>query len=88
MPIFSLVDLETLARTALERAGANSAMAQTTARALVHADAQGLASHGVARILQYAAHLANGRADGAAQPVITRAKGGAVLIDARCGLVA
>jgi len=86
MPIYSLVDLEALARRALERAGASPAMASTTASALVHADAQGLASHGVSRIGQYATHLANGRADGAAQASVIRSKGGAVLIDARCGL--
>ncbi len=61
-------------------------MAAATASALVYADARGLASHGVARVAQYATHLANGRADGTAQPEIVRAKGGAVLIDARCGL--
>src|SRR6188768_3866025 len=61
-------------------------MADATARALVHADAQGLASHGVSRVPQYAMHLSNGRADGAAEPVVVRAKGGAVLVDARSGL--
>jgi len=86
MPIFSPADLESLARRALERAGAHPAMAAATARALVYADARGLASHGVARIGQYATHLANGRADGSAQPAIVKEKGGAVLIDARCGL--
>jgi (2R)-3-sulfolactate dehydrogenase (NADP+) len=83
---FSLADLESLARAALERAGANPDMARETARALVHADAQGLGSHGVSRISQYATHLANGRADGSAEPAVTQEKGGAVLIDARCGL--
>jgi len=78
--------LELLARRALANAGANAAMAQATARALVEADAQGLASHGVSRIAQYAAHLRNGRADGSAQPRVARAKGGAVLVDAGCGL--
>jgi (2R)-3-sulfolactate dehydrogenase (NADP+) len=86
MPTFALADLEALARRALERAGAAPAMAEATARALVHADARGIASHGVARIAQYATHLGNGRADGSAQPVIVKSKGGAVLVDARCGL--
>ncbi|MFI4925173.1 MAG: Ldh family oxidoreductase, partial [Vicinamibacteria bacterium] len=45
-----------------------------------------LASHGVSRVPQYATHLSNGRADGGALPGVARAKGGAVLIDARCGL--
>src|SRR5207253_10106518 len=47
---------------------------------------QGLASHGVSRVRQYATHLTNGRADGSAIPVIRHSKGGAALIDARCGL--
>jgi (2R)-3-sulfolactate dehydrogenase (NADP+) len=86
MPVLSLAQLDDLARRALERAGANSAMAAATARALVYADARGMASHGVARVPQYATHLASGRADGAAQPGIVRARGGALLVDARCGL--
>jgi (2R)-3-sulfolactate dehydrogenase (NADP+) len=86
MPVLLLAQLDDLGRRALERAGANSAMAAATARALVYADARGMASHGVARVPQYATHLANGRADGAAQPGIVRAKGGALLVDARCGL--
>jgi len=86
MPLVSLDSLRDLASAALSRAGANSAMADATARALVHADADGLASHGVSRVPQYATHLANGRADGTAQPRIVRAKGAAVLIDAGCGL--
>lgn len=86
MPTLALPVLEELAGRALARAGANPEMAVATARALVYADARGLASHGVSRVPQYAAHLANGRADGAARPAIARAKGGAALVDARCGL--
>ncbi len=82
----SLAELTALAVHALERAGAEPAMAAATARALVAAEAQGLTSHGVARVPQYVAHLANGRADGTAHPVIVRERGGAVLVDARCGL--
>jgi (2R)-3-sulfolactate dehydrogenase (NADP+) len=86
MATFTQDDLGAIAARALERAGANAAMAAATARALVYADARGLASHGVSRVPQYAKHLANGRADGAAQPQVVRARGGAVLVDARCGL--
>ena len=39
--------LSDLAARALERSGANPAMAAATARALVYADAHGLPSHGV-----------------------------------------
>ena len=86
MPVVALGMLHDLACRALARAGANPAMASATASALVYADARGLASHGVSRVVQYATHLANGRADGSAEPQIVRAKGGAVLVDARCGL--
>jgi (2R)-3-sulfolactate dehydrogenase (NADP+) len=86
MPTFTPDALESLATRALARAGASDQMAGATARALVYADARGLPSHGVARVLQYAKHLQNGRADGAAVPQIAAQKASAVLVDARCGL--
>jgi (2R)-3-sulfolactate dehydrogenase (NADP+) len=61
-------------------------MAEATARALLAADAQGLASHGVSRVPQYSAHLRLRRVDGTAVPKLVRAKGGAALIDAGDGL--
>jgi (2R)-3-sulfolactate dehydrogenase (NADP+) len=82
----SITELTDLARQALAQAGANPAMAAATAAALVDAETQGLASHGLARVPQYATHLRNGRADGHAQPTIARAKSGAALVDAHCGL--
>ncbi|TMG84364.1 MAG: Ldh family oxidoreductase [Betaproteobacteria bacterium] len=86
MPKLSLQELHGLASRALARAGANDDMAAATARALVYADARGLASHGVSRIGQYATHLSNGRADGSARPAFATERGGAVLIDAGSGL--
>lgn len=86
MPRLSVDELHDLATRALALAGANPDMAATTARALVYADARGLASHGVARVAQYATHLKNGRADGTVRPKVALAKGGAVLIDAGFGL--
>ena len=75
-----------MAERALVNAGASEATARVTARALVDAEAQGLSSHGMSRVAQYATHLRNGRADGHAVPVIARERGGAILVDARCGL--
>lgn len=86
MPKFAPEALSDLAARALRRAGASEAMAGATAQALVEADRQGLASHGVSRVPQYATHLANGRADGQAVARVVKAKGGAVLVDAGCGL--
>jgi (2R)-3-sulfolactate dehydrogenase (NADP+) len=86
MPKFTLTQLTDLATRALMRAGASPAMAAVTAKALADAEAQGLASHGMSRIPQYAAHLRNGRANGNAAPVIVNARGGAALVDGQCGL--
>jgi (2R)-3-sulfolactate dehydrogenase (NADP+) len=74
------------ARAAFARAGANEAMADASARALVWAEARGLGSHGLSRVPQYAAHLMNGRADGAAVPKVVRERGGTALVDAGSGL--
>ena len=87
MPVIALPELQQLAARALARAGAGPAMAAATARALVYADAQGLASHGVARVPQYATHLRQRprrrRRRAGDRPA---QRGGAVLVDARCGL--
>ncbi len=82
----SLREARELARAVLEAAGANAAMAQSTAHALVLAEAQGLASHGLSRVAQYATHLRNGRVDGTAVAQVVHARGGAALVDAHAGL--
>jgi (2R)-3-sulfolactate dehydrogenase (NADP+) len=82
----SLAELRTLVQSALQAAGASEAMASSTARALVLAEAQGLGSHGLSRAAQYATHLKNGRCDGAAQPRVARQRGAVVQIDAGEGL--
>ena len=79
-------DLERLMTAALERSGATPAMAQATARALVFAELDGIASHGASRIPQYCGHLKNGRAKGSAVPAIARDSKAACLVDARGGL--
>ena len=86
MAQLSMEQAATLVRRALARAGANDAMAAATAQALVLAEAQGLASHGLSRVPQYATHLRNGRVDGRAVACVTRSKGAAVLVDAHQGL--
>ena len=86
MPQLSIAQAQALVSAALRRAGANEAMAAATARALVLAEAQGLASHGLSRVAQYCTHLRNGRVNGAAVPVVAQGKGGAAVVDAREGL--
>ena len=86
MPKLSLPHLTTLAANALMRAGANPAMAESTARALVAAEAQGLGSHGLARVPQYCSHLQTGRVDGHAVPRVQQTRPAALLVDAGDGL--
>jgi (2R)-3-sulfolactate dehydrogenase (NADP+) len=81
-----VAELRALVQRALQSAGANEVMAAATARALVLAESQGIGSHGLSRVAQYATHLKNGRVDGAAVPRVARQRGGAVQIDAGCGL--
>jgi (2R)-3-sulfolactate dehydrogenase (NADP+) len=86
MPRLSLEQLTQLATAALSGAGASPAMAAATAAALVAAEAQGLASHGLSRVPQYAGHLRHGRVNGAAEPRLQQARPAALLVDAQEGL--
>jgi (2R)-3-sulfolactate dehydrogenase (NADP+) len=86
MPRLTLDEATSLARDALEHAGAAPRMAALTAAALLAAEAEGQSGHGLSRVAQYAAFLRNGRADGRAEPAIVAERGGAVLVDARNGL--
>lgn len=86
MATLSLQEARDAVSQALQRAGANETMAAATARSLVLAEAQGLGSHGLSRVGQYATHLRNGRVNGEALPSLRHAKGGAALIDAHQGL--
>ncbi|HET7547462.1 MAG TPA: Ldh family oxidoreductase [Usitatibacter sp.] len=86
MSTVSVAELERLMRAALARSGASPAMAEATARALAAAETEGLASHGASRIPQYCGHVKNGRANGAAMPVVARDAKAACLVDAQGGL--
>ncbi len=79
-------ELRSLVQRALQAAGANEAMASATARALVLAEAQGLGSHGLSRVAQYATHLRNNRVNKDAVPRVAAGRGGAVQVDAVEGL--
>jgi (2R)-3-sulfolactate dehydrogenase (NADP+) len=82
----SIAELTGLVTDALARAGAGADMAATTAAALVAAEAQGLGSHGLSRVAQYAGHLRNGRVNGEARPLLKQDKAAALLVDAQEGL--
>jgi len=86
MPQLSIDELTRLTTRALENSGASPSMAMAAARALVAAETEGLAGHGVSRVALYCRHLREGRANGKAQAGVVHEKGGTCLIDARGGL--
>ena len=86
MTVLTLSQATEQAAAALAAAGASAGMALSTARALVAAEAQGLASHGLSRVPQYCAHLRLGRVNGQAQPRVVHQRSAACLVDADEGL--
>ena len=86
MAIISIAELNSRTVAALVKAGASQASAECSARALIYADSQGTASHGVSRVPQYAGHMKAGRIDGQAIPKITIQNGATAVIDAADGL--
>ncbi len=86
MAVLAVQEARDLVAAALRRAGANAAMADAAAHALVLAESQGLASHGLSRVAQYAAHLRNGRVNGEAMPTVVKQKGATAVVDAQEGL--
>ena len=86
MATLTLTEARHRVAAALKAAGAHPAMAEATAKALVLAEAQGLASHGLSRVAQYATHLRNGRVDGTAVARISKEKGAVAIVDAGDGL--
>jgi (2R)-3-sulfolactate dehydrogenase (NADP+) len=86
MAQLSLTEANTLIQAALTKSGASQAMAASVAKALVLAEAQGIASHGLSRVPQYATHLKNGRANGQAVAAVVQRKGAALVVDAGQGL--
>ncbi len=81
----SLMQAEDLARRVLAASRVDPDNAATVARALVAADADGLASHGLARLPVYAAQALVGKVDGFAHPKAERTAAATVRIDAGDG---
>ncbi len=86
MPRQTIEQLTDLAVRAIKRAGASKSMALAASKALVAADSQGLATHGVSRVALYAQHVSEGRVNGKARPKIIKRKGATCLVDACNGL--
>jgi (2R)-3-sulfolactate dehydrogenase (NADP+) len=82
----SLEDAQTLARSAFESVGIPPEQADISAAALVRAEADGMASHGLSRVGQYCGHVQVGRVNPSAIPTVRHERPAAVVIDAQEGL--
>jgi (2R)-3-sulfolactate dehydrogenase (NADP+) len=85
MSSIPLEALEDLASAALIASNTSEANARSVATALVAADADGLASHGVSRVPFYADQAASGKVDGHAVPRLEQHAAAAIRVDAADG---
>ena len=81
----SATQLRGLCSEAFGRRGVSPMQTIATVDALILAEAQGLASHGISRVPMYLAHVAHGRVDPKAEPVVMRQTASAALVDAANG---
>ena len=80
-----LNELNHLCVEAFLRAGVSEAQAVPTVAALVVAESQGIASHGISRVPMYLAHVRHGRVNPQAVPTITHQLASSALINANDG---
>jgi (2R)-3-sulfolactate dehydrogenase (NADP+) len=85
MTALSLGDAVERVAAIFMRAGCSAANAHSVARALVTAEADGLAGHGLSRIPTYLEMVRSGKVDGAARPTTSRPRPGVLAIDAAYG---
>src|SRR5258708_32217707 len=82
----SAAELQALAVRVLVAAGAAEPNAAPTAEALIAAELDGLASHGLSRLPFYADQIKAGKVDGQAVPTVSRPAPALIRVDACCGL--
>lgn len=81
----TLEQVEELAMSALQGAGASPENAASVARSTVKAERDGIRSHGLMYVPIYAEHVSCGKVDGRAVPSVEKARPGAIQVDARSG---
>ena len=81
----TLAEIENVALSALSAAGASPEQARPLAAAVAAAEADGIASHGLAYVPTYCEHLRCGKVDGKAVPVVTKSKPALLTVDAKSG---
>jgi (2R)-3-sulfolactate dehydrogenase (NADP+) len=83
--LLSLPDAHALAVDVLTAAGVARANAEAVAKALVAAEADGLAGHGLSRLPAYADQASAGKVDGKAEPALREQAAAALMVDAKDG---
>jgi (2R)-3-sulfolactate dehydrogenase (NADP+) len=81
----SLADVEALTRRALLACGVDPRNEAPITASVVAAEAEGVHSHGLARLPTYCEHARVGKIDGKARPVLDSPKPGLVRVDAKSG---
>ena len=81
----TLDEINALALSALVAAGATQEQAQPLAAAVAAAEADGIASHGLAYVPTYCEHLRCGKVHGKAVPAVSNPKPALVVVDAKSG---
>jgi len=85
MPTLTLAEAEQLVTKALMRCRTDLDNAQSVARALVAAEAEGQKGHGLSRAPSYAAQAKVGKVDGFAKPSLQWRRPAAAVVDAKHG---
>jgi (2R)-3-sulfolactate dehydrogenase (NADP+) len=83
--LMTLDEINALALAALVAAGATQEQAKPLAAAVAAAEADGIASHGLAYVPTYCEHLRCGKVDGKATPDVGRPKPSLIVVDAKSG---
>lgn len=81
----SLAQVEELTRAALLACGVDPRNEPAITASVVAAEAEGIHSHGLARLPTYCEHAKVGKIDGKARPVLDSPRPGLVRVDAKCG---
>jgi (2R)-3-sulfolactate dehydrogenase (NADP+) len=85
MPILTLAEAEDLVVRTLTHCRTAAGNAQSVARALVGAEAEGQKGHGLSRLPSYAAQAEVGKVDGFAKPALAWRRPAAAAVDAKHG---
>ena len=85
MPTLTLAEAEELVARTLTRCRTEEGNAQSVARALVAAEAEGQKGHGLSRLPTYAAQAKVGKVDGFAKPALAWRRPAAAVVDAKHG---